>query len=93
MTTCMLLHKSLDQVFWVEATNCANYVQNRSPHKALDAVTPFEAWIGRKPSISTLESLVVQHGQEYLHINARHWKLKENLASLLDMWTRIKPTS
>ena len=51
MTTCMLLHKSLDQVFWAEVMNCENYIQNRSPHKALDGVTPFEAWNGRKPTI------------------------------------------
>ena len=30
---------------------CANYIQNRSPHKALDGLTPFEAWCGRKPSV------------------------------------------
>ena len=51
MTTCMPLHKSLDQVFWAEAMNCANYILNRSPHKALDGATPFEAWTGRKPSV------------------------------------------
>ena len=52
MTTCMLHHKSLDQVFWAEAMCCANYIQNRSPHKALDGITPFEAWCGRKPSVN-----------------------------------------
>ena len=51
MTTCMLLHKSLDQVFWAEALNCANYIQNRSPHKALDGLTPFEPWNIRKPTV------------------------------------------
>ena len=51
MTTCMLLNKSLDQVFWAEAMNCTNCIQNRSPHKALDGVTPFEAWTSRKPMI------------------------------------------
>ena len=51
MTTCMLQHKFLDQVFWVEAMCYANYIQNRSPIKALDGITPFEAWFGRKPSV------------------------------------------
>ena len=51
MTTCMLQHKSLDQVFWVEAMCCASYIQNKSPHKALDRITPFEAWCGRKTSV------------------------------------------
>ena len=48
----MLQHKSLDPMFWVEAMCCANYIQNRSPHKALDGITPFEAWCGRKPSVN-----------------------------------------
>ena len=52
MTTCILQHKSLDQVFWAEAMCCANYIQNRSPHKALDGITPFQAWCGRKPSVN-----------------------------------------
>ena len=30
---------------------CANYIQNKSLHKALDEITPFEAWCGRKPSV------------------------------------------
>ena len=47
----MLLHKSLDQVFWAKAMNCANYIQNRSPHKALDGLTPFEAQYRRKPTV------------------------------------------
>jgi hypothetical protein len=38
-------------VFWAEAMCCANYIQNRSLHKALDGTTPFEAWCGRKPSV------------------------------------------
>lgn len=47
----MLQNKSLDQVFWAEAMNYANYIQNRSPHKVLDEVTIFEAWTGRKPIV------------------------------------------
>ena len=45
----MLQYKSLDQVFWLEAMCCANYIQNRSSHKTLDGITLFEAWCGRKP--------------------------------------------
>ena len=47
----MLQNKSLDQVYWAEAMNCDNYIQNKSPLKALDGVTPFEAWNGRKPIV------------------------------------------
>ncbi len=51
MTTCMLQHKYLNQIFWAEATCCANYIQNNSPHKALDIIKPFEALCRRKPSV------------------------------------------
>lgn len=30
---------------------CANYIQKRSPHRALDGITPFEVWCGKKPSV------------------------------------------
>ena len=32
----------------------ATYVLNRCPTKALHSITPYEAWHGRKPSISHL---------------------------------------
>ena len=53
----MLLHKSLDQVFWAEVMNYENYIQNRSPHKALDGVIPFEAWTRRKPLVNNFRFL------------------------------------
>ena len=55
MTTCMLQYKSLDQVFWVEAMCCTNYIKNRSLHKALDGITPFEAYYGKKPSVKNFK--------------------------------------
>lgn len=53
----MLQHKSLDQVFWAEAMCCANYIQNRSLHKALGGITHFEAWCGKKPSVKHFKVL------------------------------------
>ena len=52
MATCMLETKSLSPKLWVEAINCAAYVQNIVPHKALDEKTPFEAWRGHNPNFS-----------------------------------------
>lgn len=39
--------------FWVEAVNCANYIQNQMPHKALQHMTPEEAWTLVKPDVSS----------------------------------------
>ena len=49
----MLLEAQLPARFWAEAVNMAVYLLNRSQTKALNGVTPFEAWHGRKPTIAT----------------------------------------
>ena len=41
-------------VFWGEAVVMAVYILNRSPTKALDGRTSYEAWHGRKPAVSHL---------------------------------------
>ena len=46
--------KKISKEFWAEAVACAIYLCNRSPTKALDKMTPQEAWSGRKPSVSHL---------------------------------------
>lgn len=38
--------------FWPEAIRCATYLKNRSPHQALDKLTPYEAYYGAKPDLS-----------------------------------------
>ena len=51
----MLSHAKLPKVFWGEALLTANYLQNRSPTKAIDAYkTPYELWFGRQPNLSYL---------------------------------------
>jgi hypothetical protein len=45
----MIHSRGLTPQFWVEAINCANYVQNHTPHKVVQGVTPEEAWSGWKP--------------------------------------------
>ncbi len=44
----------LSHRFWAEALSTAVYVRNRSPTKALQSMTPCEAWHGIKPNVKTL---------------------------------------
>ena len=48
----MMEAKTLPPNFWDEAIKCANYIQNRFPHKYLNGMTPFEAWSGNKPYVT-----------------------------------------
>ena len=54
MAGCMVKSQSLPHGFWLETVMCATYVLNRCPTKALQVVTPYESWHGRKPSVSHL---------------------------------------
>ena len=51
----MLKCKNMPKEFWVEAVQCAVYVQNRCPHAKLEDQTPQEAWSGYKPTVSHLK--------------------------------------
>ena len=46
MASCMIHSKGLTPQFWTEVINCANYVQNHTPHKVVQGVTLKEAWSG-----------------------------------------------
>ena len=48
----MLIAKNLPAFLWDEAMSHATYIQNRSPTKALQSVTPYEAWTKKKPNVS-----------------------------------------
>ena len=50
----MLLEAQLPARFWAEEVNTAVYLLNRSPTIALNGVMLFEAWHGRKHTISHL---------------------------------------
>ncbi|BBH07158.1 multidrug resistance-associated protein 9 [Prunus dulcis] len=54
MAKCMMFEKGMPLEFWAETVNTAVYVLNRSPTKALDKKTPFEAYSGRKPGLKHL---------------------------------------
>ena len=48
----MIQSKGLSLKYWAEAINCANYIVNRTPTKALKNITPEEAWTKIKPDVS-----------------------------------------
>jgi hypothetical protein len=48
----MLIEKQLPAFLWPEAVAHAVYIRNRSPTKALEGMTPYEAWTGIKPDVS-----------------------------------------
>ena len=52
----MLSYAKLPKAFWGEALLIANYLQNRSPTKAISVnKTPFEIWFGKQPSLSYIK--------------------------------------
>ena len=58
----MLLDATLPHKFWAEA---AVYLRNRCPTKAVEGMTPYEAWHGEKPKV---EHLRVFGCAAYAHI-------------------------
>ena len=53
----MMKANGMPAAFWGEAVSTAVFILNRSPTKALQGKTPFEAWHGRKPSVAFLRTL------------------------------------
>jgi hypothetical protein len=54
MARALLKQRGMPTVFWGEAVVTAVYILNHSPTKALNGMTPYEAWHGRKPAVSHL---------------------------------------
>lgn len=54
MAKSMLHEKGMPYYLQAEAVHTAMYLLNRCPTKALDNITPFEAYTGRKPGIAHL---------------------------------------
>ena len=50
----MLADSGLPHKFCAEALSTATYLINWNPTNALDDRTPFEAWYGKKPTVSHL---------------------------------------
>ena len=64
-TCVMLLQSHLPVTFWPHAIHYATWLLNRNYTQALNkAITPFEAWTGRKPSVKgshTFGYMVIEH--------------------------------
>ena len=73
MARSMLKGKNLPNEFWAEAVNTAVYILNRSPTKAVQNMTPYEAWFKRKPQVNNLK---VFGCVCYYHIPAENRKEK-----------------
>ena len=52
----MLSDAKLPHSYWAEALSTAAYVRNRSPTKAVQDMTPFEALTGEKPDVKHLRA-------------------------------------
>ena len=52
----MMKAKGMLARFWGEAITTVVFILNRTPTKALTGKMPFEAWYGRKPSMSFLRT-------------------------------------
>jgi transposase InsO family protein len=54
MARAFLKQRGMSAKYWGEAVLTAVYILYRSPTKALDRMTPYEAWHGRKPAVGHL---------------------------------------
>jgi hypothetical protein len=50
----MLSYTNLPKEFWRYAVLMKTYLINRSPHKKMQIMKPYEAWTGCRPNISNL---------------------------------------
>ncbi|CAN6200243.1 unnamed protein product [Urochloa humidicola] len=52
----LLKQRKMPARYWGEAVSTAVFLLNRAPTKSLDGKTPYEAWTGKKPSVSFLRT-------------------------------------
>ena len=52
MATYMIEARDISPKISVEAISCSTHIQNRSFHKSVKGVTPYEAWFGQNPNVS-----------------------------------------
>jgi hypothetical protein len=69
MAWALLKQRGMLAIFWGEAVVTAIYILNCSSTKALNGRTPYEAWHGRKPTVSHLRVFgCLAFGKELGHI-------------------------
>jgi len=61
----MLHDQGLPKFLWKKATMTIVYIQNRSPHRILENMTPEEEFTGKKPSVDYLQ---IFWSLTYIHI-------------------------
>ena len=61
----MLSHANLPHKFWGEALSTVAYLRNRGPTKAVNEMTPHEAWTGEKLKVDHLR---IFGCQAFVHI-------------------------
>jgi transposase InsO family protein len=52
MANCMIQSKGLSLKYWTKSINCANYIVNHTPTKALTNITQEKYWTKIKPDLS-----------------------------------------
>ena len=52
---CLLFEANLDQIFWGEAINTANYLLNLRPSKSINNKIPYEIWTGQEVNYDHLK--------------------------------------
>ncbi len=73
---CMMYNAGLDKKFWAEAVCTAVMIRNRSPTVAVDNMTPYECFYGKKPDVSHFK---VFGCKAYMHVpkeNRKKWDSK-----------------
>lgn len=60
-TRTMIFDANLPKRFWAETLSTVVYLRNCSPTKAVENITPFEAWHGYKPEVSHLRVFAYVH--------------------------------
>lgn len=64
MARCMLQDAGIPNVFWAEAVNAVNYIQNRTLTRSTGK-SPYELWFGRRPDVRHMHAF----GSEcYVHL-------------------------
>jgi hypothetical protein len=70
MARALLKQRGMPAIFWGDAVVTTVYILNRSPTKALNGRTPYEAWHGCKPAVSHLRVFgCLTFGKEVGHIS------------------------
>ena len=73
----MLADSKLPHRFWAEALSTYVYLKNQSPTKALDRITPYEAWSGIKPDVSILRIFGCSAYPHVPKIERKNWTSKQ----------------